>query len=66
MENVKDIINSASETEDYNGFRKHYTEEIKEMIKVNDGKFVMTHQLSACIMIDVINLIKKAGYNITK
>jgi uncharacterized protein YeaO (DUF488 family) len=54
-----------SSNPDYTEFRKHYTKEIQEMIERN-GRFVMTHDLTANIILDVSELIKKAGYDIIK
>lgn len=59
---IREINNSV----EYKNFRQHYTQEIRTILTDNNDKFTMTHQISNNIITDVIEMIKKIGYNITK
>lgn len=62
----KTLSEEFTKGDDYNEFRKHYTNEIKQLLLDNDGRFVMTHQLAGVIITDIITMIEKRGYSIVK
>lgn len=60
----KEQLEKLTTGEEYNNFRKHYTKEIQSFLTQNEGKFVMTHQLAGNIILDIVTLIEKSGYEI--
>jgi len=61
------LLREIDGSDEYNEFRKHYTEEIRSFSIENDGsKFIMTHQMTTNIITDMTEIIKKLGYDIIK
>ena len=60
------LLREIDKSESYIDFRKHYTEEIRNILSDNDGRFTMTNQLAGNIIMDITEMIKKLGYEIIK
>lgn len=60
------LLREIEGSDEYNKFRQHYTEEIRSFLTDNNGRFVMSHQLSQNVIADVTEMIKKLGYEIKK
>ena len=60
------LLREIEGSDGYNKFRQHYTEEIRSFLADNNGRFVMSHQLTQGVITDVVEMCKKLGYNITK
>lgn len=61
-----ELAEEFEKSNDYHIFRKHYTGTIREDIKNHDGNFAMSNQLTLNIFIDVVEYIKRLGYDIIK
>jgi hypothetical protein len=60
------LLREIEGSDEYNKFRQHYTAEIRSFLTDNNGRFTMTHQITQNIITDVVEMVKKLGYDIIK
>lgn len=61
---ITEVYDAIEKTPEYVEFRKHHTKEIREFFK--DQPFTMTPMLTSTLIVDVLTLVYKAGFKITK
>ena len=59
------LLRDIAKNDEYIKFRKHWTTEIRNFMQTNE-KFTMTDQIASSIILDITEMIKSVGYEITK